>query len=214
MRPSVKRLALTAHITASVGWVGAALVFLAVAALGLTSGEALVVRGAYMVMEPAAWLVLLPLAVASLLTGIVVSLGTPWGLFRHYWVVLKLLITVFSTAVLLIYMQTFSEMAGVAADPGVALARVRNPSPVLHAILALVLLMTATVLAIYKPLGLTAYGRRKQAESRLAMGQPAAAPSGSSQGRPGWVYLCGVLAAAIILLFVLMHLAGGDFRHH
>jgi uncharacterized membrane protein len=214
MRPSVRRLALTAHITASVGWVGAALVFLAVAALGLTSGEALVVRGAYMVMEPAAWLVLLPLAVASLLTGIVISLGTPWGLFRHYWVVLKLLVTVFSTAVLLVYMQTFREMAGVAADPGVALARVRNPSPVLHAILALVLLMTATVLAIYKPLRLTAYGTRKQAESRLAMDQPAAAPSGSSQDRPGWVYLCGVLAAAIILLFVLMHLAGGNFRHH
>lgn len=214
MRPSVRRLALTAHITASVGWVGAALVFLAIAALGLTSEDDLVVRGAYTVMEPAAWLVLLPLAVASLLTGIVVSLGTPWGLFRHYWVVLKLLITVFSTAVLLIYMQTFREMAGVAADLRIAVAQVRNPSPVLHALLALVLLMTATVLAIYKPLGLTAYGRRKQGHSRSAIREAATAPSGSSQGTPRWVYLCGALAAAIILLFVLMHLAGGNFRHH
>jgi hypothetical protein len=213
MRPSVRRLALTAHITASVGWVGAALVFLAVAALGLTSGQDLFVRGAYMVMEPAAWLVLLPLAVASLLTGIVVSLGTPWGLFRHYWVVLKLLITVFSTAVLLIYMQTFRQMADVAADPRVGLAQVRNPSPVLHAILALVLLMTATVLAIYKPFGLTAYGRRKQGESRSAVPGPAAPSRGFFGGAPAWVYLCGVLAAAIILLFVLMHLAGGEFRH-
>ena len=214
MRPSVRRFALMAHITASVGWVGAALVFLAVAALGLTSGEDLVARGAYMVMEPAAWLVLLPLAVASLLTGIVVSLGTPWGLFRHYWVVLKLLITVFSTAVLLIYMQTFREMAGVAADPGVALAQVRDPSPVLHAILALVLLTGATVLAIYKPLGLTAYGRRKHGQSRSAVREPAAARSGSFAGTPAWAYLCGVVAAAIILLFVLMHLAGGVSRQH
>jgi hypothetical protein len=213
MRPSVRRVALTAHITASVGWVGAALVFLAVAALGLTSREALVVRGAYMVMEPAAWLVLLPLAVASLLTGIVVSLGTPWGLFRHYWVVLKLLITVFSTGVLLIYMQTFREMAGVAADPRIALAQVRNPSPMLHAILALVLLITATVLAIYKPLGLTAYGRRKQGQLRSATRAPATAHSGASRGTPGWVYLCGVLATAIILLFVLMHFNGADLRH-
>lgn len=211
MSPSIRRLALTAHITASVGWVGAALVFLALAALGLTSRDHLLVRGSYMVMQPAAWLVLLPLALASLLTGLVVSLGTPWGLFRHYWVVLKLLITVFSTAVLLIYMQTFREMADIAGDPRVALAQVRNPSPVLHAILALVLLMTATLLAIYKPLGLTAYGRQKHGQSRSAVREPPTAPSGSSQGTPRWAYLCGVLAAAVILLLVLMHLAGGTF---
>lgn len=213
MRSSVRRLTLTAHITASVGWVGAALVFLAVAAVGLTSRDDLVVRGAYVVMEPTAWWVLLPLALASLLTGVVISLGTPWGLFRHYWVVLKLLITVFSTAVLLIYMQTFRQMADVAADPRVALAQVRNPSPVLHAILALLLLMTATILAIYKPFGLTAYGRRKQGELRSAVPEPAAMSRGVSVGATAWVYLCGLIAAAIILLFVLMHLAGGNFRH-
>ena len=110
------------------------------------------------------------------------SLGTPWGLFRHYWVVLKLLITVFSTAVLLIYMQTFREMAGVAADPRVALAQVRNPSPVVHAILALFLLMSATVLAIYRPLSLTAYGRQKRADSGSAMPGPGVSSAGSSGG--------------------------------
>jgi hypothetical protein len=167
MTPRLRRFALTAHVTFSVGWLGAAAAFLGLGVVGLTSQDAETVRGAYLVMEPAAWFVLVPLAFASLITGIVQSLGTSWGLFRHYWVVFKLLITVFSTAVLLIYMQTFRVMARVAADPGVDLGLVRNASPVLHAALALVVLLVATILAVYKPRGLTPYGWRKQQEKRM-----------------------------------------------
>lgn len=159
--PSIRKLALTAHVTSSVGWVGAVLVFLALAVLGLSGRDAQTVRGVYLVMEPAAWLVLLPLAIATLLTGIVSSLVSPWGLFRHYWVLTKLVITVFATAMLLIYMGTFRYMAGVAADPSVELDLVRNASPRLHAVLALLVLLLATVLAVFKPRGVTRYGWRK-----------------------------------------------------
>jgi hypothetical protein len=127
------------------------------------------VRGVYLVMEPAAWFVLVPLALASLLTGLVQSLGTTWGLFRHYWVLFKLLINVVTTIVLLIYMQTFSFMADVAADPRADLGVVRNASPVLHAGAALLLLLVATTLAVYKPRGMTTYGRRKQNEQRTLL---------------------------------------------
>ena len=166
MPPRLRKFALTAHVTASVGWLGAVAGFLALAVVGLTSQDAQTVRGAYLVMEPAAWLVLVPLAFASLLTGIVQSLGTTWGLFRHYWVLFKLLMTVFATIVLLTYMETFSAMAGVAADPSADLALVRNASPTLHAVLALLVLLVATVLAVYKPRGMTPYGQRKQHEER------------------------------------------------
>ncbi|MGI9077434.1 MAG: DUF2269 domain-containing protein [Gemmatimonadaceae bacterium] len=165
MPPRVRKFALTAHVTSSVGWLGAVVVFLALAVVGLTSQDAQTVRGAYLVMEPAAWFVLVPLAFASLLTGIVQALGTTWGLFRHYWVVFKLLLTVFATSVLLIYMETFGYMAGVAADPGTDMGVVRNPSPALHAVLALLVLLVVTVLAIYKPRGMTPYGQRKQTQS-------------------------------------------------
>src|SRR5918994_1989748 len=111
MPPRLRKLALTAHVTTSVGWLGAVVVFLALAVVGLTSQDAQTVRGAYLVMEPAAWLVLVPLAFASLLTGIIQSLGTTWGLFRHYWVLFKLVIAVFVTIVLLLYMETFRYMA-------------------------------------------------------------------------------------------------------
>ena len=166
--PAVRKCALTAHVTASVGWIGAVLAFLALAIVGLTHQDPQTVRGVYLVMEPAAWLVLVPLAFASLVTGVIQGLGTTWGLFRHYWVVFKLLLTVFATFVLLIYMETFRVMARVAADPAADLAIVRNPSPRFHAVLALVVLLVTTVLAIYKPRGLTPYGWRKQRERQQA----------------------------------------------
>jgi uncharacterized membrane protein len=169
MQAGVRRFVLTAHVTSTLGWLGAVLVFLALSVVGLTSRDAQTVRGAYLVMEPAAWFVLVPLAFASLLTGIAQALGTAWGLFRHYWVLFKLLITLFATAVLLMYLETFRYMARVAADPSADLDAVRNASPAVHAALAILLFVVATVLAVYKPRGMTRYGWRKQHEQRALL---------------------------------------------
>ena len=213
--PALRRFTLTTHVTASVGWIGAVLVFLALAAIGLTSQDERTVRGVYLVMAPAAWFVLVPLAHASLLSGIVLSLGTTWGLFRHYWVVLKLLITAFSTVILMIYMSSFRQMAGVAADPVVELGLVRNPSPMLHAILALTLLVAATGLAIYKPFGMTPYGSRKVAERRQTAITVAPAEtvfSPKPTGTLAWPYAAAAVVI-IALLFLLLHRAGVRSQH-
>jgi uncharacterized membrane protein len=166
MPPRLRKLALLAHVTASVGWMGAIAAFLALGVVGVTTENAQMVRGIYLVMEPAAWWVLVPFAIASLITGIVISLGTTWGLFQHYWVLFKLAINVFATVVLLEYMQTFRHMAAMAADSSATLDSIRNPSPILHSVLALLILLVATVLAVYKPRGVTAYGRRKLLQHR------------------------------------------------
>ena len=161
---------------------------------------------------PAAWLVLVPLAHASLLSGIALSLGTPWGLFRHYWVVLKLAITLFSTVILLIYMGTFRQMAGVAADPVVQLGLIRNPSPVVHAVLALILLLIATWLAVYKPFGVTPYARRinrqGSGDSSAAAVPASAIPPNPATGTPIWVYVIGFAMLVVMLVVVLLHLSG------
>lgn len=212
--PALRKLTFTMHVTSSVGWLGAALVFLALAAIGLTSQDERTVRGAYLVMAPAAWFVLVPLAHASLLSGVALSLGTPWGLIRHYWVVFKLVITLFSTVILLIYMGTFRQMAGLAADPVVELGLVRNPSPLVHATLALILLVGATVLAIYKPFGMTPYGSRKVAERRqttMIAAPPETVLSPKSAETLAWRYVAAVVIIA--LLFLLLHRAGMSMHH-
>ncbi|MFF8395496.1 hypothetical protein [Streptomyces sp. NPDC016172] len=174
MPPRLRKLALIAHVTSSVGWLGAVVVFLALAVIGTTSQDPATVRGVYLVMEPAAWYTLVPLACAALLTGIVQSLGTPWGLFRHYWVLFKLLLNVVATVVLLIYMGTFRFMAHTAANPEAELSSVRDFSPVLHSVLALVVLLLAMVLAVYKPRGVTPFGQRKQGAQRKGRSAPGA----------------------------------------
>ena len=165
----MRRFALAAHVVSSVGWLGAVACVLALAVAGLASEDAQTVRAVYPAMEVAAWYVLLPLALASLLTGVVQGLGTKWGLFRHYWVVIKLGINLLATVVLLLYLETLGSLADAAAtSSGADLSGVRSASPVLHAGAALLLLVVATVLAVYKPRGVTRYGWRKQQEQRAA----------------------------------------------
>src|SRR5262245_51730877 len=193
--PALRRSTFTTHVTSPVRLLGAVLTLLALAAIGLTSHDERTVRGTYLVMAPAAWFVLVPLAHASLFSGVALSLGTPWGLIRHYWVAIKLVITAFSTVILMIYMGTFRQMAGIAADPVAELGLVRNPSPLLHAILALVLLMAATVLAIYKPFGLTPYGTHQQGRDRLARQRAVATPVQESTGgrTRRWEYILWIV---------------------
>ena len=168
MTPGFRKLVLTAHVSASVGWLGAVVAFLALAIAGLASQDAQTVRAAYLTMELIGWYALVPLALASLLTGLVQALGTTWGLFRHYWVLFKLLINVFATIVLLLYTQTLDHFADIAAETTGSrdLSALRSSSPLLHAGAALLLLLVATTLAVYKPRGLTPLGQRKQREQR------------------------------------------------
>jgi len=168
MAPGLRKLALTAHVTSSVGWLGAVVTFLALAIVGLTGHDSQMVRSSYLAMELTGWWVLVPLSVASLLTGLIQSLGTTWGLFRHYWVLIKLLITIPATVLLLVRMGPIGRLAGVAAGRtafGADLGGIRI-QVLADAAAALLLLLVAVTLSVYKPRGLTRYGWRKQWEER------------------------------------------------
>ena len=166
MTPSLRRFALTAHITSSVGWLGAVGAFLVLAVAGLTSQDVQTVRAAYLGMEMIAWYVIVPLAFASLLTGLVQSLGTKWGLFRNYWVVVKFVLTILATVVLLLQTGSISYLADLAAETTLSRTDLREAriSLVAHAGGGLLVLLVPMVLSVYKPRGVTPYGRRKQNE--------------------------------------------------
>ena len=168
MTPGVRKLALTAHVASSVGWLGSVAAFLGLALTGLTSKDVNRVKSAYIGMELTGWYVIVPLSFLSLITGLIQSLGTTWGLFRHYWVIAKLVINVLATTLLLVHMQPIAKMATLAAQPTWSPADHRQIQVqlVADAGLAAAALLVATILSIYKPRGLTPYGWRKQRESR------------------------------------------------
>lgn len=164
MGPRLRDVALVAHILSSVGWFGAVVAFLALAVAGLTTGDTQLARGIYLAMDALAWLVIVPACFASLVTGIVQSLGTKWGLFRHYWVVIKLALTVLATAFLLLHTRPIDEIARVAASMPLQFDdhRALRAQLVVDSSAALVVLIVATTLAVVKPRGMTRYGRRKE----------------------------------------------------
>jgi hypothetical protein len=165
MSPGLRKLVLTAHVTTSVGWSGAVAAYLALDITAVTSDDVQVVRSAYLAMETTAWWVIVPLALSALLIGVVNALGTAWGLFRHHWVVAKLLLTLVATAVLLLETRTISTLARAAttgADPR------ELPGSLVHSVGGLVVLLVVSVLSIYKPRGRTRYGWREQQARRRA----------------------------------------------
>jgi hypothetical protein len=172
MSPGLRKFALAAHLTVSIGWLGAVAAYLALDLTAGTSQDAQTLRAAYLAMEPIARFVIVPLAATSLFTGLVMSLGTKWGLFRHYWVLISLVLTVVAMAVLLVETRAISSLADMAADPTTSAADLRAmPSTLVHSIGGAVVLLVVLVLNTYKPQGLTSYGWRKLQAERTRRGQ-------------------------------------------
>ena len=165
MTPRLRKLLLTTHITVSVGWIGTVAAYLALVAAAMTSQDVQVLRAVWISMRVIGWLAVVPLSVLSLVSGIVMSVGTKWGLFRHYWVLFSLVLTAFATVILIQHMQTVNVLARVAAEMNSANVlglREGLQGELLHAGVGLLVLIAVQVMNVYKPRGLTAYGWRKQ----------------------------------------------------
>ncbi len=167
MSPGLRKAALAAHVTVSVGWIGTVVAYLALGVAATTSRDVQTVRGAWIAMELTGWYVILPLAVASVITGLVMALGTRWGLFRHYWVLFSFVLTLLATVVLGLHMPSVSSSADIARNSeGATLYDLGGD--LLHPGIGLLVLLVIQVLNVYKPRGMTQYGRRKQITRKAA----------------------------------------------
>lgn len=169
MTPRLRKFVLTTHITSSVGWLGAVGGFLTLAIVGLASQDPPTAQGVYPAMTAIGWYVLVPLSLASLLTGLIQSLGTSWGLFQHYWILYKLLINLVATILLLVHVQVAAQITQAAAHTSTSgdLGRMKIQL-VADAGAALLVLLVAVTLSVYKPRGLTRYGWRQQRTKRTS----------------------------------------------
>lgn len=165
MSPGLRKLMLTIHVTASVGWLGAIAAYIALNVPALASENEQTVRAAYLMMDVVGRYALVPLAATSLATGILQSLGTPWGLLQHYWVTISLGLTTFAFVVLVLHVPAIGDLAAVAADEQADVTRLGGD--LVHSVGGLLVLLVPLVLNIYKPRGLTRYGWRR-AQGRRA----------------------------------------------
>jgi len=152
--PLLRRLVLLLHVLTSVGFIGGAASFLALALAGLGG------RPAYADMQLIAWWVALPAGYLSLLVGIVCSAGTPWGLFRYWWVIAKLGLTVIVVVVLQLQLRTIDALAAAEASGALATMTAGKTAMVLHASGGIVVLIVLTLLSIIKPRGVARFAPR------------------------------------------------------
>ena len=164
MSPGFRKLALTVHVASSVGWIGAIVAYITLNMPVYFSNDEQTVRAAYLMMEPVLRYALIPLAATALVTGIVQALGTPWGLLRHYWVTISLVLTAFAFVILVLHLPAVEAVAAVAADPTGDVDPLGGD--LFHAVGGLVVLLVPLVLNIYKPRGMTRYGWRRVQERR------------------------------------------------
>ncbi|MGY1436790.1 DUF2269 domain-containing protein [Streptomyces reniochalinae] len=155
-----RRGTLALHVCASAGWLGMTLCLLALGLTAALTGSPAVTEASYRSMKVYGdWLVG-PLALLTLGTGVLLSLGTKWGLARHWWVWIKFWLTTAAAlaSVLAFRVRIDSTVADVVAGrPVLPLELVIPPAISLSAYVFM------TVISVLKPWGLTARGRRHRA---------------------------------------------------
>lgn len=227
MTPGIRKFALTAHVSCSVGLLGSIAAFLVLAISGLNAQEVQAIRAAYLGMDLLAKFIIVPLAFASIATGVIQSLGTPWGLFRHYWVVIKLFLTLFATTILLIKLKLIGHAASLASAALLPRTELRAVGMELavHAAGGLLVLLVPMVLSVYKPQGLTRFGMRKQQEqrSRSEQPRPSLKPTKGSTGVSSGgaitftlrrMQLLAFVAIVLVLHLLILHITRSGWAGH
>ena len=209
LRPNISKLNLISHITFSIGWIGAVTVFLVLAITGLINQDIVVSRAAYIAIELSAVYVIVPFCLASFFTGVVQAVGTKWGLLKHYWIAVKLFLTLGVTVFLLLHLKPIKYLAGIAS--GTPLAYTQEYSLRVQAIAqagaAILLLLAITTISIYKPWGRIRFGIHNDSKSNSMQYKIS-----TVQRSKGFYILIGF--AVVVITLIIIHLFGGGIGIH
>jgi len=208
MTPRLSKAVLTSHITFSVGWLGAVAVFLVLAITGLTTQNIQLARSTIIAMELSAWFVIVPFCLTSFFTGVVQAVWTKWGLFKHYWIVVKLFLTVASTILLLLHMQPISYLAGVAKDASFSNSQHAGQliDLIAKAGAAILVLIAITTISIYKPWGKIKLTQSNNNQSINIQDQ--------IKNKKPWTFYLLVGLICLVLIIIIKHLFGGGMHGH
>ncbi len=200
----LSKLMLISHITFSVGWLGAVVVFLALAVTGLTTQDVEIVKASLIAMKLSAWLVIVPFCIISLFTGIIQAAGTKWGLFKHYWIVVKLFLTVASTILLLLHMPPINFLAGLATADSISNTQLAEQliDITTKAGVAILVLIAITTISVYKPWGKIKFRFDSNIQKDVTHRKTKSL---------GFYLLISFIV--LIVIFIIMHLLGYGMGH-
>lgn len=161
MPRKVYRVALVTHIALAVGWLGIDLALLALALAGSTTDDPETLRACYLAMRVLGNVAIIPISLLAILSGLVLALGSRWGLLRHYWVMAKLGL---ATVAALLSIFALRGRIGEAADAvaGVPVGSLTSDAVgsvgttlIIAPIVAATIYVTNIALSVVKPWGRT-----------------------------------------------------------
>lgn len=156
MNQNSRKVILLFHIITTISWLGSIIAYLpfAIAIINEPSLEAL--KGSYTAMNLIAWQVVLPLSLLSFISGLILALTSKWGLFKYYWVTIKIGINLVSILVLIKYLLNLKPFLTLFEGPisPEGLSKLQTPGHLVHASLAILALLIASFLSVFKKPGL------------------------------------------------------------
>lgn len=155
------------HIAVSAGWLGLVVAMLTLGVSAATADDPRFALACYAMMDRIGGAVIPFFAVATLVTGIVLSVATPWRLLHHWWVIAKLIlaVAVIGTGVALTGDWVQQAVAQAARAPGANGGLLAAWLVVVGSVVHLLFLWAATTISVDKPWGKTRRGRRSAADN-------------------------------------------------
>ena len=167
MRPPVRKLVLVLHVLCGVGWMGADIALMVLLVNARMTASAAEVMAGYTAVALIVPVAVPPLCLGVLLTGLLLGWATPWGLVRHWWVFVKLVLAIVMTILVFVALlpavRSVPELSGIDTADGVrAKLGPAGIQLLFPPVVSFLLLGIATLLSIFKPRGLTPWSRRGQ----------------------------------------------------
>ena len=125
VRRTARQWLLLAHVITSLGWMGAGAANVVLAVTAIRTDDAPLRRSCYQLINVIDFALVIPLAFSALGSGMIIGLATKWRLLRHWWVVVKLVLTL-----AVIIFSTFGVGVWVEQSMAATTGPVATPSPV------------------------------------------------------------------------------------
>jgi uncharacterized membrane protein len=153
LAPKLRKLVLTVHVIASVAWIGGSLCLAALDITGLLTDDLEVRQAAYVSAGIIGSRVTSPVSLLAFASGVLISVGTKWGLFRYWWVLISLIATgimVLAVQFALAPMLSRNAAKVLAAPDATGLEAI---NAAIAPCVATVVLSLVTAINVYKPWG-------------------------------------------------------------
>ena len=175
-----RKAVLVVHIISAGAWIGIDVIVAVLVSVGWFSSDVELRSLAYRALAAFVVWPMLTSGLVCLVTGVVLGLGTKWGLLRYWWVAVKLVLNLLLCTLILALLQPgMGEVGAYGRDLADGVA---NPSAVdqlfFPPAVSLTILTFATVLSVAKPFGrLRRAGRPARGPARGPAREPARGPA-------------------------------------